>query len=146
MTKILLTTTALSLAFAGSALAGGVPILPEEEETVVEERPGSSGLLLPLLALAVVGVLVSSGGGDDAPPEEEDDDSDLRLKRDLRPVGVAENGLSMYRFRYIDRPGEYIGVMTQDVEQQFPDAVSQRPDGFLRVNYKKLGMQMKRVA
>lgn len=145
MTKMLLTTTALSLALAGPVLAGGVPILPEEEEIVVEERPASSGLLLPLLALAVVGVLISSGGGDTAPAEE-DDDSDVRLKRDLRPVGVAENGLSMYRFRYVDRPGEYIGVMAQDVEQRFPDAVSQRSDGFLRVNYQKLGMQMKRVA
>jgi hypothetical protein len=49
--------------------------------------------------------------------------SDERVKRDIRPVGMLNDGLPLYRFRYAGDPAVRVGLMAQDVEQVDPGAV-----------------------
>lgn len=72
--------------------------------------------------------------------------SDRRLKVDISDIGTTVYGLPLYRFRYSDREGVYEGVMADDVLRVKPSAVSCGDDGFLRVNYRSLGLEMRRVA
>lgn len=67
--------------------------------------------------------------------------SDIRLKRDITKLTQLDNGLSLYRFRYLWSDTYYVGVMAQEVEQIMPDAVVRAPDGYLRVNYARLGLR-----
>ena len=67
--------------------------------------------------------------------------SDIRLKRDITKVSQLDNGLSLYRFRYLWSETFYVGVMAQEVERLVPDAVIHGSDGYLRVNYGRLGLQ-----
>jgi len=70
--------------------------------------------------------------------------SDIRLKRDIAPVGRLANGLKLYRYRYAWGASEYVGVMAQEVALLRPDAVSRDADGLLRVDYARLGLRMVR--
>ena len=71
--------------------------------------------------------------------------SDLRLKRDIRQVGTTAHNLPLYTFRYIGKDGQYEGVMAQDVLKVMPIAVSVGEDGYYRVNYNMLGIEMRRL-
>jgi hypothetical protein len=71
--------------------------------------------------------------------------SDIRLKEDIVPAGVADNGLPLYEFSYRGQPGRYEGVMAQDVLQVRPDAVTCGADGYYRVDYTKLGLKLRRL-
>ena len=68
--------------------------------------------------------------------------SDIRLKEDIVPLGQLDNGLELYRFHYkgSDRTA-YVGVMAQDVQKIEPNAVWRAPDGYLRVDYDRLGLK-----
>lgn len=68
--------------------------------------------------------------------------SDIRLKTDVALLGRLENRIGIYRFRYIGSDQVYVGVMAQEVRETFRDAVTRDPDGFLRVNYRRLGVRM----
>jgi len=68
--------------------------------------------------------------------------SDIRLKRDIAEVGHLDNGLGLYSYRYWWSDQVYVGVMAQEVAQVVPDAVMMAPDGYLRVNYAKLGTHL----
>ena len=67
--------------------------------------------------------------------------SDIRLKRDIAQVG-EHNGINLYRFRYFWSDTTYVGVMAQEVAAVKPDAVSRGADGYLRVDYARLGLRM----
>jgi hypothetical protein len=67
--------------------------------------------------------------------------SDIRLKHDIVFLGYLNDGLGFYRFSYNGSRGSYVGVMAQDVLRVAPGAVTRGRDGFLRVNYEKLGLQ-----
>ncbi len=71
--------------------------------------------------------------------------SDIRLKTDIEKVGIAENGLPLYTFKYLGGDAVYRGVMAQDVLEVFPEAVTTMPNGFLAVRYDMLGMEMTRL-
>lgn len=66
--------------------------------------------------------------------------SDIRLKRDVALVGRLDNGLGLYRYRYLWSDAEYVGVMAQEVALIQPKAVLHGFDGYLRVNYEMLGV------
>jgi hypothetical protein len=66
--------------------------------------------------------------------------SDIRLKRDIVPLGRTTNGLQLYRYRYIGDDTFYVGVMAQEVAERVPDAVTRGADGYLMVDYGKLGL------
>ena len=67
--------------------------------------------------------------------------SDSRLKRDIVQLGHLDNGLGLYRFRYLWSDQLYVGVMAQEAAASVPEAVVRGPDGFLRVNYARLGVE-----
>ena len=69
-------------------------------------------------------------------------ESDIRLKRDIVDVGHLENGIGLYRYRYIWSDQVYVGVMAQEVAEIVPDAVVYGDDGYLRVDYARLGLRL----
>ena len=73
--------------------------------------------------------------------------SDIRLKTNIDQVGFdAQTKLPIYEFAYKAAPTlRYRGVMAQDVEKVYPQAVVERTDGYKRVRYDMLGMSMERV-
>jgi endosialidase-like protein len=68
--------------------------------------------------------------------------SDIRLKRDVAPVARLDDGLTLYRYRYLWSDEVYVGVMAQEVAAIDPAAVTSGPDGYLRVNYARLGLRL----
>ena len=76
-----------------------------------------------------------------ASPGAVDPPSDIRLKRDIRPVGRTGSGLTLYRFRYLWSDVEMVGVMAQEVLEVAPQAVFKAPDGYYRVDYARLGLR-----
>ena len=68
--------------------------------------------------------------------------SDARLKRDVASLGQLSNGLQLYRYRYLWSDTPYVGVMAQEVAARYPAAVVRGKDGYLRVNYARLGLDM----
>lgn len=62
--------------------------------------------------------------------------SDRRLKTDVSPIGIANNGLTIYSYRYVDSPEYHLGFMADEVEQVIPEAVTEDPSGYKMVNYK----------
>jgi uncharacterized protein DUF3300/endosialidase-like protein len=68
--------------------------------------------------------------------------SDIRLKHDIVPLVRLENGLELYRFRYKGSDHTfYVGVMAQEVQQIEPSAVWPGHDGYLRVDYDRIGLK-----
>jgi hypothetical protein len=69
--------------------------------------------------------------------------SDVRLKENIKAIGVMDNGLTLYSFEYKDEvkshplagEGVHVGVMAQEVEQVFPYAVKTLDDGYKVVDY-----------
>jgi hypothetical protein len=68
--------------------------------------------------------------------------SDIRVKRDIVRLARLDDGLGLYRFRYKWSDAVYVGVMAQEVMAVYPDAVTRGPDGYLRVDYGRLGLHM----
>lgn len=77
--------------------------------------------------------------------------SDRRLKTDIKRIGDSD-GIPLYEFKYnpnhdyvrhVNLPTDktYIGVMADDIEELYPDAVMEQ-DGFKKVNYSMLGLEM----
>ncbi|MDP8997480.1 MAG: tail fiber domain-containing protein [Pseudomonadota bacterium] len=90
-----------------------------------------------------VEIPITTGGSAPATPKVMI--SDMRLKKDIIRVGTTVHQLPLYDFSYIDQPGRFQGVMAQDVLKVMPEAVSIGADGFYRVNYTMLGIEMKRL-
>jgi len=65
--------------------------------------------------------------------------SDITVKRDSIKVGQLDNGLNLYRFKYLWSDKEFVGVMAQEVQEVLPEAVFQTPDGLLNVDYDMVG-------
>jgi outer membrane immunogenic protein len=69
--------------------------------------------------------------------------SDIRLKRDIILVGHRDDGLGVYRFKYLWSDNEYVGVMAQEVALRHPEAVARDPlSGYLSVDYGRLGLPL----
>jgi hypothetical protein len=104
------------------------PSLAGGDIVVVEESSGKVAFktVKDLLPFAMLGTLAS----------------DIRLKRDIVPVGQLANGLRLYRYRYVWGPTLYVGVMAQEVRDVVPTAVVRGHDGYLRVDYRQLGLRL----
>lgn len=68
--------------------------------------------------------------------------SDIRLKHDIVMLGRLANGLGFYRFSYNGSDKAYVGVMAQEVLAVMPEAVARDREGYLLVNYDRLGLRM----
>ena len=58
-----------------------------------------------------------------------------------KSAGATHQG-GFYRFSYNGSEKAYVGVMAQEVQSVAPEAVIQGSDGYLRVNYDRLGIRM----
>jgi hypothetical protein len=67
--------------------------------------------------------------------------SDINAKENIDFVGYRGEH-KLYDFNYRGHPERYRGVMAQDVQRIHPEAVSVGPDGYLIVDYDKLGFAM----
>jgi hypothetical protein len=69
--------------------------------------------------------------------------SDIRIKENINRIGTLPNGLPFYSFEYKpefkDHPlagyGFHTGVMAQEAEQMYPQAVTTLDNGYKAVNY-----------
>jgi len=69
--------------------------------------------------------------------------SDIRMKENIEPIGIAQNGLTVYRYEYkpefkdheLAGHGVHYGYMAQEVEQVYPYAVKTLDDGYKVVDY-----------
>jgi hypothetical protein len=68
--------------------------------------------------------------------------SDVRLKRDIALLEWLDRGIGLYRYRYLWDDTVYVGVMAQEVARVLPDAVRRGGDGYLRVDYARLGLRL----
>jgi len=69
--------------------------------------------------------------------------SDVRHKLDIQLVDVLPTGIKLYRYRYRWSATEYVGVLAQEVAAFLPEAVCPDADGSLRVDYARLGLQLR---
>jgi endosialidase-like protein len=68
--------------------------------------------------------------------------SDSRLKEAVVPLKQLANGVELYRFRYKGDSEVYVGVIAQQVARLMPRAVLRGDDGYLRVDYERLGLRL----
>lgn len=63
--------------------------------------------------------------------------SDVRLKKDIKHVGVLNGGDNLYEFRFKGDPSQkkHVGVLAQQVEQRHPEDVVHDQHGIKHVNY-----------
>jgi len=69
--------------------------------------------------------------------------SDIRTKENIEIIGVAENGLTVYKYEYkpefkdheLAGSGVHYGYMAQEIEQVYPHAVKTLDDGYKVVDY-----------
>jgi hypothetical protein len=72
--------------------------------------------------------------------------SDIRTKENIKAIGWLPNGLPVYEYEYKDEfkdhplagHGTHTGVMAQEVEAMYPNAVITLHDGYKAVDYGKL--------
>jgi hypothetical protein len=62
--------------------------------------------------------------------------SDRRLKSDIQQIGSLPSGLPVYSYVIFGEPA--IGVMADEAERMFPEAVATHPSGFKMVDYSKV--------
>ena len=74
--------------------------------------------------------------------------SDRKIKENIVEVGVDQRtALTLYEFNYIgDTKRRFRGVMADEVELVYPDAVTNTDLGFKAVDYGALGIEFKEVA
>ena len=66
--------------------------------------------------------------------------SDIRLKHDIVLLGYLNDALGFYRFSYNGSEKAYVGVIAQEVRRVLPEAVARDRDGYLTVDYARLGV------
>jgi hypothetical protein len=66
--------------------------------------------------------------------------SDMQLKDNIVRVGTLDSGIGIYRFNYKEKDATtYVGVLAQEVQKIMPSAVARASDGYLSVDYSRLG-------
>lgn len=71
--------------------------------------------------------------------------SDERLKDDIEQVGELPSGEGVYDYHYRwedDDAPKHTGVMAQEIEENYPDAVIDTATGYKKVNYSRLAEAM----
>lgn len=63
--------------------------------------------------------------------------SDRRLKKDIKKIGKTNDGQNLYSYKYKGTDIPQVGLMAQEVEKEYPDAVITTPSGYKAVNYDK---------
>lgn len=132
-----LTGSALLLTSAcGISLSSGVPYC--------DQNPG---ICAAIGFLIIGGIIAAQGGGSGSSDSGYGDTavvSDTRLKTDVTYLETLDNGLRLYAFRYHGQKDGFVGVIADDLLQdpRFAHAVHRGEDGYLRVDYTRLGVQL----
>lgn len=71
--------------------------------------------------------------------------SDIRLKKNITPLGKSPSGINIYKFQYLDGNKFYQGAMAQDLIETNPEAVTVMPNGFFGVFYDLIDVDFKEV-
>ena len=71
--------------------------------------------------------------------------SDVRAKEKIERTGESPSGIPTYEFNYIGDNNRYSGAMAQDLLEMNIDAVSMGDDGFYRVNYNNIDVDMRLI-
>ena len=72
--------------------------------------------------------------------------SDRRIKENIEEVGVDQRtALTLYHFNYIGDDRRYQGVMADEVELSYPEAVEDTEQGYKAVRYDLLNIEFKEV-
>ena len=105
-----------------------------------------------LVCYGAVSVLTQAGGtGSDEGSQSGSMNmvkSDIRMKQNIARIGSHPLGFGLYLFDY--KPGvggarwagRQFGVMAQEVEAVMPSAIVTYADGYKRVNYPMLGIEL----
>ena len=78
--------------------------------TTTQVAPGPSGMEQMASMASIIGALGMS---------------DIRVKRNIVPEGTSWKGLDVYTYNYLGQSTRRRGVMAQDVEKIYPNAVSE---------------------
>ena len=68
--------------------------------------------------------------------------SDRRLKHNYKVIGKSKSGLNIYEFSYINKPGRYTGVMSDEISKE---AVVVDENGYDMVDYSKIDVDFKKL-
>ena len=126
----------------GTSMSGLGSILNSQSEMYINAGKDNAAMVG---AVAGAGAKMYTGGFG----------SDERIKENIVDVGVDQRtALTLFEFNYKEEFGDpsirYRGVMAQEVELSYPDAVFTRTDGvfngYKAVDYGMLGIQMKEVS
>ena len=71
--------------------------------------------------------------------------SDIRAKEKIQRTGNSPSGIPIYEFNYIGGEARYSGTMAQDLLKMDIDAVSMHEDGYYRVNYNNIDVDMRQI-
>jgi len=64
--------------------------------------------------------------------------SDRRLKDETRVIYTLSDGLNVYEYRYIGTDNRVVGLMADEVEELYPDAVTVTSHGYKTVKYEQV--------
>jgi hypothetical protein len=115
----------------------------------VENNSPSSGQRALGIGLGALGVganlatgggfrgMLSGIGGSPFPTGGQGWYSDRRLKKNIKRIGTADNGLPIYAFEYKGGGPRMIGFMADEVAAHNPAAVTSDANGFMMVDYGK---------
>jgi hypothetical protein len=125
------------------ALAG----LDENKRAVLRRLVLKGAFVAPVVAsFAMAGLMIdparATTSGSNSGGETDTQISDRRLKADVVRIGSHPAGFGLYRFKYLWSEEEHVGVIAQEVREVVPAAVIEGEDGFLRVDYRAIGMAM----
>jgi hypothetical protein len=108
-------------------------------------KKGGWGSALGSIAGSVLGNYAGSVAGSEAITAGFAMLSDERLKKDMKFHSVADSGVKYYTWEWNDtakrigaKGGTQFGVIAQEVEKMYPDAVKRGVHGYLEVDYRKI--------
>ena len=129
---------------------GVTPMAPE-----LEPKKSSAGLILGLAGSAIGGFQqagafktpkINTDFANTAPSGQEFGAmaSDIRMKDNVKEIGISPKGYKIYEFNYKGNDTRYRGAMAQDVITKLPQAVGVR-DNYFTVNYNMIDIDMEVV-
>ena len=101
--------------------------------------PAKNSFFQDLLLASASGGSQAAAAAAMAPPP-----SDVRLKTNIRKVGELASGLNTYFWDWTEEAKKFVGnqstfgVIAQEAQLLFPEAVMMHTDGYLRVDYSRI--------
>lgn len=109
--------------------------------TVYQSLAPTSSSASNLGAFSTIAGLLGGGGsgGNNNPWGSAANPSDIRFKKNIVYIGKTPKGIPLYEFNYKWDDKLHVGVLAQQVEEIIPEAVIANDNGFLFVDYRRIG-------